>query len=123
MRVMIVGASNNRAKFGNKAVRAYLRQGHDVIAVNPHEQAIEGVSCYQSVRHVPASDAGIDRALFYVLPEVGLTIIGDLASRGDVKELWLNPGAESDELIAAARRLGLDPVMACAIVDIGEMPG
>ena len=123
MRVMVVGASNNRAKFGNKAVRAYLRQGHEVIPVNPHEQTIEGARCYQSVRHVPALKDGIDRALFYVPPEVGLTIIGDLASRGDVKELWLNPGAESDELIAAAQRLGLQPVLACAIVDIGERPG
>jgi predicted CoA-binding protein len=120
---MIVGASNNRAKFGNKAVRAYVRQGHDVIPVNPHEQTIEGVRCFPSVRHVLASSDGVDRAMFYVPPEVGLTIIGDLASRDDVKELWLNPGAESAELIAAAQRLGFEPVLACAIVDIGERPG
>jgi predicted CoA-binding protein len=119
---MIIGASNNRAKFGNKAVRAYLRQHHEVLPVNPHEQQIEGVHCWPSVRHVPAPEGGIDRALFYVPPDVGLTVIGDLASRGDVKELWLNPGAESDELVAAARRLGLEPVLACSIIDIGERP-
>ena len=39
-----------------------------------------------------------------------------------VSELFVNPGAESDELMAEADRLGLNAVYACAIVDIGEHP-
>ena len=38
------------------------------------------------------------------------------------KELWVNPGAESDELIARAEALGMEPIQACSIVDIGERP-
>jgi hypothetical protein len=34
----------------------------------------------------------------------------------------VNPGAESDELIAEAERLGLEPIQACSIIDIGEVP-
>lgn len=119
MRVMIIGASNDRSKFGNKAVRAYLRQHETVLPVNPHESEIEGVGAYHNVRNVPGP---IDRALFYVPPHVGLEIIEELARRSDVGEVWLNPGAESDELIARAREIGFDPIMACAIVDIGERP-
>lgn len=119
MRVMIVGASNNRAKFGNKAVRAYQRQGHEVIPVNPREDKIEGARAWHDVRDVPGP---IDRALFYVPSEIGMIVIDHLAARGDVGEVWLNPGAESDELVAAARRNGFDPVLACAIVDVGERP-
>jgi hypothetical protein len=39
-----------------------------------------------------------------------------------VSELFVNPGAESDELQAEAERLGLNAIYACAIVDIGERP-
>jgi predicted CoA-binding protein len=117
---MVVGASNDRRKFGNKAVRAYLRQKHEVLPVNPHEQTVEGLQTWARVTQPPGP---IDRALFYVPPSMGLEVIEELAQRGgDVGEVWLNPGAESDELIARAEALGFQPIMACAIVDIGERP-
>jgi hypothetical protein len=119
MRVMIIGASNDRAKFGNKAVRAYRRQKHDVFPVNPHEEKIEGLTSYHSVADVPGP---IDRALFYVPPETGIDIVDDLVTRGDVSEVWLNPGAESTRLIEKAQRLGVEPIQACSIIDIGEIP-
>lgn len=119
MRVMIVGASNDRRKFGNKAVRAHLRAGHDVLPVNPDEQTIEGLRCYPSVTAVPGA---LDRTLFYLPPRIGIKVIEELAQRGESGEVWFNPGAESDELIAKAHSLGFDPVLACSIVDIGERP-
>ena len=38
--VAVIGASNDRHKFGNRAVRAFLRQGYDVKPVNPNETSI-----------------------------------------------------------------------------------
>jgi predicted CoA-binding protein len=119
MRVMIVGASADRSKYGNKAVRAYQRQGHDVLPVNPAGGVIEGAATYRNIAEVPGP---IDRASLYVPPAVGVKLIEELAARGDVAELWLNPGSESDELIDRARSLGFDPILACSIVDIGERP-
>lgn len=119
MRVMVIGASSNRAKFGNKAVRAYLRQDHQVLPVNPNAAEVEGLRCYRSVLDPPGP---IDRALFYVPSEVGERVIEELSQRGDVGEVWLNPGAESPALIARARELGFEPSTACSIVDIGERP-
>ena len=119
MRVMIIGASNDRAKFGNKAVRAYRRQNHDVFPVNPNEQQIEGLRCYYSAAQVPGP---IDRALFYVPPAVGMDVIDDVIARGDVSEIWLNPGAESSEFLDKAGRLGVEPILDCSILDIGERP-
>jgi predicted CoA-binding protein len=116
---MIIGASTNRAKFGNKAVRAYLRQGFDVLPVNPRADVIEGIKCWHSIAEAPGP---IDRALFYLPPKIGLQAIEELAARGDVAEVWLNPGAESDELISRCKELDFAPIMACAIVDIGERP-
>ncbi|CAG0977771.1 Trans-feruloyl-CoA synthase FCS1 [Phycisphaerales bacterium] len=119
MRVMVIGASNDREKFGNKAVRAYLRQGHIVFPVNPTEDSVEGIRCYHAIADVPGP---IDRATIYVPPAIGETLLPQLASRGDIKEVWLNPGAESDQVLAAAARAGIEPIQACSIVDIGERP-
>jgi hypothetical protein len=116
---MVIGASRNPDKFGNKAVRAYIRQGHMVFPVNPNEKQIEGLTCYANVTDVPGP---IDRALVYLPPSAGLTVLEDLAGRDDVGELWLNPGSESEEIVAKAKSLGFHPIQACSIVDIGERP-
>lgn len=119
MRVMVIGASTNREKFGNKAVRAYASLEHEVLPVNPRADQIEGLMCYTNVADVPGP---IDRALMYLPPALGLEVVEPLAKRGDVKELWLNPGAESPEFIARAAKLGLPVIEACAIVAVGLSP-
>jgi len=116
---MVIGASSNQSKFGNKAVRAYLRQGHEVFPVNPSGQTIEGLRVYPRIADVPGP---IDRATVYVPPEIGLGAMAELAARGDTAEVWLNPGADSPEVVAAAEGAGLAVIQACSIVDIGERP-
>src|SRR5687767_9481864 len=108
--VAVIGASNNRRKFGNRAVRAYLEQGYTVVPINPHEREVEGLQAYASVLDVPGT---IDMASFYVPPDVGEQIIDEIA-RKQIAEVWLNPGAESDELITRARALSLKPIVACS---------
>jgi len=116
--VAIVGASPDRSKFGNKAVRAYQRQGWTVYPVHPKADAIEGAKAYRSVRELPGP---VDRILLYLPPEIGLTVLPEIAKLPPA-ELFVNPGAESGPLLARARELGLDPIEACAIVDVGESP-
>jgi predicted CoA-binding protein len=116
--VAVIGASNARHKFGNKAVRAYLRQGWTVYPVNPNESTVEGLATFAHVTDIPGA---IDRAALYVPPAVGEGLLDELAAKG-IKELWVNPGAESDALLERAEALGLGPISACAIVDIGERP-
>jgi len=116
--VAVIGASGNRNKFGNRAVRAFRQQGYTVIPINPHEKDVEGLTTYASVLDVPGP---IDMASFYVPPEIGEQLIAEVAEKG-IAEVWLNPGAESDELIARARALRIQPIVACSIVAIGENP-
>jgi predicted CoA-binding protein len=116
--VAVIGASSNRAKFGNKAVRAFRQRGYTVWPVNPHETAVEGLPAYASIADVPGP---IDMVTFYVPPEIGLEIIDAVAARGPA-EVWFNPGSESDELVARARALGLKPIEACSIIAIGMSP-
>ena len=54
--VAVIGASSDRRKFGNKALRAFAHQGYTVFAINPHEREIEGHPAYASVLDVPGHD-------------------------------------------------------------------
>lgn len=116
--VAVVGASTDRSKFGNKAVRAYLKQGWRVYPVSPKADKIEGLAAYASVRDLPGR---LDRVSVYLPPAVGMKVLDDIAAV-EPGELFINPGAESEELVAKARELGLDPILACSIIDIGEEP-
>src|SRR5690348_2336614 len=116
--VAIIGASTDRHKFGNKAVRAFLQKGYTVYPVNPKEAEIEGLAAYQSIRDVPVRPQMIS---VYVPPPVLLKLLADIAAKG-CEELWLNPGTESDDVLAEAERLGLNVVQACSIVGVGVSP-
>ncbi len=117
--VAVVGASTDRSKFGNKAVRAHLQQGYEVFPVNPKGGQIEGLTVYRNLAEIPAEQ--LSRVSMYVPPEVGLRILDEVVAKG-CDEFWLNPGSESDDLVEQARQLGLDPIIACSIVDVGVNP-
>lgn len=117
--VAVIGASSNRAKYGNKALRAFARQGYRVIPINPHETEIEGHKAYASVLDVPDQ---IEMATVYVPGAVGLKIMDDLARKG-VAEVWLNPGADDPAVLQRAKALGLNTIVACSITGVGDSPG
>ena len=116
--VAVIGASRNRRKFGNKAVRAFAHRGFDVIPINPRLGEIEGLEVYASVLDVPRQ---IDMATVYVQPSVGPLVMEQVATKG-ISEIWLNPGADDARVVARARELGLQPILDCSIVGIGESP-
>ena len=116
--VAIIGASSDHKKYGYKALKAYSIIGYKVYPVNPNEEEIEGIKAYKSILDITDE---IDRATMYVPPKVGLKIVDDIAKKG-VKELYFNPGSESDELIVKATKLGLNPILACSILAVGMKP-
>jgi hypothetical protein len=117
-RIAILGASSDRAKFGNKAVRAYARRGWEVIPVHPKEQEIEGITSVPDLGQVTGP---LDRISVYLPPRIGLELLPAMKAAG-AAEVWLNPGAESAEILTRAQELGLPVICGCSIVDIGELP-
>lgn len=117
--VAIIGASADRTKFGNKAVRAHVAQGYQVFPINPRGGQIEGLPVYRRLADLPYGR--LQRISLYVPPAVGISLLDSIAERG-CDELWLNPGSESPELVAAATALGLNPIQACSIVALGSDP-
>jgi hypothetical protein len=116
--IAIIGASNDPRKFGNKAVRAYLQQGYTVYPVNLNEERIEGLPVFRSIRDVPERPQLVS---IYLTPVLTLRVLADIAARG-CDELWLNPGTDSEEVLAEAGRLGLNVNQACSILAVGVSP-
>ena len=116
--IAIIGASADRSKFGNKAVRAYVEMGWEVIPVNARGGTIEGIPAVTSLGQIAKE---IDRVTIYLPPEIGIGVLPEIAEKKP-RDFLVNPGAESPEFLAEAERLGLNPSVACSIVDIGRTP-
>ncbi len=117
--VAILGASADRSKFGNKSLRAHRDAGYTVYPVNPKGGEVEGVAAFTSIVDVPV--VRLDRISVYLPPAILLKTLPDIAAKG-CEELWLNPGTESAEAIEEAKKLGLNVVVGCSIIDVGRSP-
>jgi uncharacterized protein len=114
----VVGASADRNKFGNKAVRVYRDLGYKVFPVNRKETEIEGLPCFKDLDSIPGP---VDIVNFYLPPLLVVPII-EVAKRKGAKTIWLNPGTESKEAIQLAEKLGLKTQVSCSIVAAGRRP-
>jgi len=118
--IAIIGASNDRSKYSNRAVRAYQQIGYVVYPVHPSEETVEGLSVYRTARDIPASR--LDRVSLYVSAKFGLKVLDDLVGL-DIGELWLNPGADDPEVVAKARELGFKVITGCSLIAAGFWEG
>lgn len=116
--IAIVGASMDKTKMSNKAVRAYLSKGYNVFPVHPKAEKIEGLSVYKTLEDLPEKPEVIS---LYVPPAVGLNLLSKI-SELNPKEVFVNPGAESPELVARTAEMGLKPIFSCSITAIGIDP-
>jgi predicted CoA-binding protein len=116
--VAIIGASNNRAKYGNKAVRAFQKTGYKVFPVHPALAEVEGLPCCKTIADVPERPNLVS---VYVGPETLIKILPEIAAKG-CDELWLNPGTESGAVLDRSRELGLKTMQTCSILAVGISP-
>jgi predicted CoA-binding protein len=96
-RIAVVGASNDRSKFGNIIVRDLVARGYRVLPVNPKEPTIEGIPAYASLAAVPKP---VDIVDVVTPPAVTLRILEDAAAAG-CPLVWLQDGSFDDAVLAA----------------------
>jgi predicted CoA-binding protein len=105
-RFAVAGASNDRSKYGNRVLRAYLDGGFEVTPVNPKEHEIEGVSCVSRILDLPDGVHGLS---IVTPPQVGEALVEDAAAKG-IPRVWFQPGAESPAAVRRATELGLSVI-------------
>lgn len=113
----VVGATDNKDKFGYKIFKFMKDHGFTVYPVNPGVTEVLGQKCYARLQDLPEQPGVVD---VVVPPKVGQQVVCDCAELG-IKNVWLQPGADSDEVVAAAAQLGLNTVHhACVMTEIRE---
>ena len=117
--VAVVGASSDRRKFGNKAVRAYLEAGYEVYPVHPSEMVVEDQTVYHSIAEIPVEE--LTCVAVYLPPKAGLDALDTFTAK-PIGTVYLNPGADAPEVVEKAKSLGLNVVTECAILAVGSRP-
>jgi predicted CoA-binding protein len=113
----VVGASQDRSKYGNKVLRAYQQNGRMVYPVNPNIDEVEGLKCYLDLESLPELVHGIS---IITPPKVTKSIVEQAGQLG-IDYLWMQPGAESEAAIQQAEQLGIHLIAngPCALVVMG----
>ena len=114
----VVGASPDRAKYGNKVLRCYLQDGRGPVwPVHPRESEIEGQTAYPDLASLPETPRSIS---IITPPPVTEAVVEEAIAVG-AEFLWMQPGAESDEAIRRAEEAGLGVIAggACLLVVLG----
>jgi len=112
----VVGATDDTSKFGYKVYKKLKISEYNVYPVNPKFDEIEGQKCYSSISDI---NDPIDVISLIVNAKLGMEVIEKANEKG-IKNIWCQPGAESQELIAKAKAYGMKIIYnECVLVELG----
>lgn len=100
----VVGVSRNERKFGSVVFRAMRSKGFDVYPVHPHLREFDGRTCVPSVRELPSE---VRAAVLVLPPPVAANVLAECNERS-ITNVWLQPGAESDEAMRFTEEHGMN---------------
>lgn len=114
----VAGASNDRTKYGNKVLRAYLDRGITAYPVHPVEKVVEKIPAYANLSSLPK---GV-RGLSIITPAPVTERLVEEAAKVGITRVWMQPGAESAVAIERALELGLKVIAGgpCVLVELGS---
>lgn len=113
----VVGASSNESKFGNKVLRCYMKNDFAVYPVNPNEETILNLTCVKSIADLPDAVKSIS----IVTPPIITEKIVDQAISKGIKNIWIQPGAESTLAIKKCHENNINVIAngPCILVELG----
>jgi uncharacterized protein len=115
-RFAVVGASTDREKYGNKVLRVYQQNTLEVVPINPKADEVEGLKAYPDLASVPGP---IDGVSIITPPKVTEHVVAEAVERG-IKNIWMQPGAESAAAVEAAETAGANVISGgpCILVSL-----
>jgi predicted CoA-binding protein len=102
----VVGVSRSGGGFGNLACRELRAKGYRVYPIHPGASTVDGYECYNDVEDLPEQ---VGAMLVVVPPSEAAQVVRD-AARAGIRNLWLQQGAESPEVLKICREAGIDVV-------------
>lgn len=125
-RIAVAGVSRDSKQPANLIFRTLRQQDHQVFAVNPNADEVEGDTCYHDLKAIPG---GVDAVVVATTPEVAKSVVSDCADL-DISRVWLHrsfgKGSLSEEAASFCRNhqitviAGGCPMMFVPGADIGH---
>lgn len=109
----VVGASNNKEKYGYRVFKDLLEGWYRVVPVNPTEQEILGKQVYPALWNIPEK---IDVVIFVTQPTVTEKVLEEV-KKLKIQKVWMQPWAQSDAAIDFCKKNEIECVHdACIMI-------
>ena len=115
-KIAIVGYSRGGKKFGNIAYKELQKKDYELYPVNPYETEIDGVKVYPDLSSIEEKIDGV----FIAVPSAQAIAVLEEAHSLGVKNIWIQRGGESEEIINFAKNLGINIVTGKCILMYAE---
>lgn len=113
----VAGASEDKRKYGHKVMVCYQQDGRKVYPINPKVDTVLGETCYANISAIPDKL----ESLSIITPPPVTEVLVDEAIKCGVKNIWMQPGAESRAAVQKAKDAGLNVIYGgpCLLVVLG----
>jgi predicted CoA-binding protein len=111
-RFAVIGSFKNKSKYAYQILQALKNKGYEVYPVNPHLKEVEGLTCYPSIKDIPVV---CDVADIVTPPKITERIVRECKENG-ITRVWLQPGAESKEVIKLCKESDIQVVYGLCIM-------
>lgn len=110
-KTVVLGASDNPARYSYEAVSRLRRYGHEVVAVGRKAAEVAGVSIVTE----PPAEENVDTVTLYLNPAAQESYYEYILSLHP-KRIIFNPGTENDAFVELAKQNGIQSIEACTLV-------
>jgi len=104
--IAVVGLSPKEARDSNRVARYLIREGYEVVPVNPGQREILGKTCYRSVADIPFQ---VDMVDLFLNPTRVPPVV-DQAIDKRVRAIWMQLGVVDNPAAQKAREAGIQVV-------------
>jgi len=110
----VCGSFRDESKYAYKILKTLIKKGCKVYPVNPRLGEVEGFRCYRNISDIPFK---VDVVNLVTPPVVTEKIVRECLEK-NIKKVWFQPGAESENAIAFCRDNGISAVHGlCVMVE------
>ncbi len=110
-KTLVIGASENPDRYSNKAIRALIHHGHEVVVIGLRQGEVAGIP-FDSEKK---AFENIDTVTLYVGPQNQPEYYDYIISLKPNRVIF-NPGTENPDFISKLKTTGIYPEVACTLV-------
>lgn len=110
---VVIGDVSNESKYAYKILNKFKEKGYLVSGIHP--KGGEGI--YKTIKEVPYNIDAIDLC---INSKLGIKFIKEAKDLG-IKNVLIQPGAESDEILNYCRENSINAIENCALVQLRNL--